>query len=137
MPLTNDLKRGLIAAIEGDAGVAALVSDRVFFAFQPVDLGEAEFPLVSVWDVGVDPILTDQGNFGGQDQLWAIESYSRDSDEVNSVDDAIRDALLPAGFTATGWRVNITRLSGSNRDYDDETLVHRKISTWRTVALVA
>jgi hypothetical protein len=76
--------------LRGDAGVRALVNDRVFDRIVPPDTDD---PYLVFQRIGDLPEYTFQGEADCLSSTFQIECWGKDPDEVEQLDRAVRAAL--------------------------------------------
>lgn len=114
-----ELQKAVVARLKGDAGVTALVGQRVYD--QPPTA--PAFPYVSL---GPDQTLPDRADcYEGSEVTFQVDAWSRavGFPEVKRIAEAARAALADAALTLTGFRlVDIAFVEGRTfRDPDGLT----------------
>lgn len=129
---------GVRTKLLASAGVTAIVtsSSRIIQGWLPRGQADADFPCITLWEIGSAEMSVDQGPHNGSVMDLQIDLWGRDADVLMALEVPVRDAVN-AGFTATGWRIQSSRITGSSRMWDPDPLLARRMLTARIQALPA
>lgn len=120
------------------AGVTAIVtsSSRIIQGWLPRGQADADFPCITLWEIGSAEMSVDQGPHNGSVMDLQIDLWGRDADVLMALEDPVRTAIN-SSFTATGWRIGSSRVIASSRMWDPDPLLARRMLTARIHALPA
>ena len=129
---------GLRVALLAAGAVTAIVptSPRIIQGWLPRGLADADFPCITLWEVDSGERSFDQGPYSGSTIDLQIDLWGRDADTLMTLEAAVRD-VVNGGFTATGWRIPVSRVMSSHRMWDPDPLIARRMLQARIQALVA
>lgn len=130
----KEIYAGLCTKLLAASAVTAIVSTRVYQGWLPRGLEDEDYPCVTLWEVSSEERSFDQGPFSGSWIEMQIDLWGRDADVLMTLEAAVR-AVINGGFDATGWRIPVSRVTNSQRMWDPDPLIARRMLQARVKAL--